>query len=1225
MKRARKILSALLCFVMVLTVLYVPTIKAAETTLEETSLLSGTVTSSSDSSRGTGDNYEGYIATCYNVDADYLKITYTVDNASALEEWTSLFNFMPYTSSWGGWQSNLISLSDSTYSDGVYTAYIAVDTIKASCTDGDVAGINVCYVENADVEIQLTGFYSCVGELNLSTEKSILTSAVTSSKDSSRGEGAEYDSYIASFFNYTTCDYLKITYTVEDASAIDPWTSLFNFMPFNSSWGGWDSNMVSIDHSTLKDGEYTFCISINDIIASLSDGELYGINLVYVDCDTDVQLTGYYACTGDLPSGFEEESADKTVITDKEIPATRSNEYVKAMGQGWNLGNTFDGVNTNQNEEDTGELAWGNPTVTKELIQAIKAKGYDSIRMPMTVYRRYSEQNGQYIIDEAWLARYKEVVDWAVEEGLYVMINIHHDSWIWLANWDGNTSSEEYVRFVQLWEQIADYFKDESDLVCFETINEPYFESDTGNITKYDKLDLINIAAYNAIRKSGGNNDTRMIVMPTYATNHGYCEDLYNVITSLNDENIVATFHYYSEWCFSANLGTTSFDDGINGGEETARELCNSAFTTVYNAFTANGIGVIVGEYGLLGHDSGKDCNETGEELKYLEYVNEVARKSGMCLMFWDNGSYINRRDDSYPWFDERIGTMVETSMTERSSTADCLDILYFATETAEDVKIPLRINGPEFKGIEGLTAGTEYTYDAETATITLSASYVNAQFAKMSASEYGNFADLVIQFTSGADWHEYLCKVGTATAGTATGNTTGITFPVTYNGAKVRRVYVSQRSGIVGPDRTWCTYLQFGSAFSPDDEAGTFTLKEKILADSSIKDGAVLVCIEMWDGQILKVWLNKSGSTYTCDPAYAEDTEVTISANEQQCVYTGETTLPAQCLNVPEGASIYGIWCNDSNIVSMEGWPATMVFSTVAQPEFAIGAIAVHYYDRNERLDVLFGVKDMPVISDVAVNAGESAAVSVENLASDAVVTYKVADTSIATVNGSNVTGVAAGTTTVTATVTQYGRTDEFTATVTVTGSAPVVTSEAPVVTSEAPVVTSEAPVVTSEAPVVTSEAPVVTSEAPVVTSEAPVVTTTPSGVVPNITVTTTGSSYVSQVYTIKRGTEDFDLKDLAIRFYFTKDGNKDQVLWIDNAAISSNEAPYYQALTGLEYSFTDEYVEITFTKSQNIGNGTLTIQTRMNNADWSSYSNFNAVKGVAYMNGQEVCTFDV
>lgn len=186
------------------------------------------------------------------------------------------------------------------------------------------------------------------------------------------------------------------------------------------------------------------------------------------------------------------------------------------MGHGWNLGNSFDGADTDESKEDKGETAWGNPVVTRELIRAVKAKGSDSIRIPMTMFRRYTEEDGKCVADEAWLARYKEVVDWAVEEGLYVMVNIHHDSWIWLKEWDGDTASREYVRYVQLWEQLADYLKDEPEQVCFETINEPDFTGDDEE--KQEKLDVVNLAAYHAIRESGGQNASRMIVMPTLSS-----------------------------------------------------------------------------------------------------------------------------------------------------------------------------------------------------------------------------------------------------------------------------------------------------------------------------------------------------------------------------------------------------------------------------------------------------------------------------------------------------------------------------------------------------------------------------------------------------------------------------------------------------------------------------------------------------------------------------------
>lgn len=1225
MKRARKMLSVLLCMVMVLTSVYVSdqAANAADNSLEETSLLSGTVTSSTDASRGTGDSYDGFIATCSNTDADYLKITYIVEDTEALEEWTGLFNFQPYTSSWGGWQSNLIALQDSTCKDGVYTAYISVDTIKASCIDGDVAGINVCYVENPGTEVTLTGFYSCMGEMSEAAEKSILTSSVTSSKDSSRGTGDDYDSYIASFFDITACDYLKITYTLDDASGIEAHTSLFNFMPYNSSWGGWDSNLVTTGDSTLEDGVYSYCISIKDIAASLSDGELWGINLCYVESAADVSLTGFYACTGSISGGSEEAVTDKTFITDKEIPSTRSNQYVAAMGQGWNLGNSFDGFDADLNCEDQGELAWGNPAVTKELIQAVKAKGFDSIRMPMTIYRRYSEKDGTYRIDESWLARYKEVVDWAVDEGLYVMVNIHHDSWTWLASWDGNTSSKEYVMFTQFWQQLASYFKDEPDQVCFETINEPYFDTDTGSITKYEKLDRINLAAYNTIRQSGGNNGTRMIVMPTYNTNHGFCDDLYNLIDSLEDENIIATIHYYSEYHFGANLGTTSFDDGINGGEETARELANAAFTTTYQTFTANGIGVIVGEWGLLGNDSGVECNEIGEELKYDEYINEVARKDGFCLMMWDNGSYIDRTDTvDYSWKNERIGNMVETSLNERSSTTDCLDILYFNEETTEDVLIPLRINGPEFKGIKGLTEGTDYTYDETAKTITLSASYVNAEFAKMDSNTYGNFADLIIQFTSGADWHEYLCKFGSAEAGEAAGTTDSITIPVTYNGTKVRRVGAYQRSGAVGPDHSWCRYLQFGKAFAPDYENGTFTLKSLFLSDASVMDGPILVNIEMWDGQMIPVWLNKNGSVITCSDEYAENTQAAIRVADTIYGYTGETGISSDYLSIPEGASVYGTWSGDSSIAAMEGWPAAIHFGNTASDVLTDGGVAIHYYDVLQYVSVKFGVKAKPVVNKVTFTAGVQSwsNVVVENLAEDAVVTYSTEDASISFIldeNQSSIFAANPGTTTVTATVTQYGRTDAVTATVTVeegasTTAAPTATP-APTPTSSEETPVPSIPAETTQVPV--SETPV--PSVPAETTEAPI------GIVPDVSVSTTEGGYISQTYTIKSGPVDYDLADLSIRFYYTKDGNKEQVFWVDNAGISYSSDPWYVNYTSaVNYNFTDEYVEISFNQSRNIGTGTLTLQARFNQSDWSGYTNFKAGKVVAYMNGQAVST---
>ena len=861
------------------------------------------------------------------------------------------------------------------------------------------------------------------------------------------------------------------------------------------------------------------------------------------------------------------------------IPATTSNKYMKALGNGWNLGNTFDSYDTNLNVEDLRENTWGNPNVTRELIHAIKQEGFDSIRIPMTTYLRCSKVNGKYVINETWLARYKEVVDWAVDEGFYVMINMHHDS-SWLSQWDGNVNSDEYIRYTQCWEQIADYFKDEPEQVCFETINEPQFYNATETNTIYDMLDTINMASYKIIRKSGGNNATRMIVLPTYNTNQNAesLTDLYNFIKGLNDENVIATIHYYSEWCFSGNLGTTGFDDPVNGGETTSRDAIVSTFKTVYDKFIANGIGIVVGEY-----------------VKYIESVNAVGHKYGMSMIFWDAGNYINRRDtENYSWNEPRLGEMVDASMKGRSSTAACLDELYFQAKVEDDVEIPLRINGPKFTGIKGLTEGKDFTYDEAKAIITLKAAYVNEKFATLGEKEYGVFDELLIQFTSGADWHEYLCKNSVATAGKANGSTNGITIPVTYNGAKVRRVSAYQRNGNVGPTHTWCKYLTFASDFTPDYKENKFTINASFLSDSSITDAPVLVNVEMWDGQVLQIWMNKNGSTFDCDSKYAENTSAEIKNPEKMVIYVGENEIPNQYLNLPEGGTVYGTWISDSNVIKMDGWPATMTFGTTPT-DFTMGGIIVYYYDIAQYVNAQFAIKAKPEVQGIALNALETSKVQVLNLVDDAKVDYVIEDTSIASVENGVVTGLKAGSTTITAIVEQYGRKDEFKATVTVSGS--IATTEEPVI----------------------SETPVV-SEEPVV-SETPVTTAVPG--TPDISVKSEVSGQVRQSFTIKSGSmQDFDLSKLVIRYYYTKDDNKEQNFWIDNAGITFNGAPYYVNYTSnVKCKVTDQYVELSFAGEQMLADGTLTIQTRMNNSDWSSYVNFKAVGWQAYYEGHLVC----
>jgi endoglucanase len=535
-------------------------------------------------------------------------------------------------------------------------------------------------------------------------------------------------------------------------------------------------------------------------------------------------------------------------------PLSKSQAYVQKMGVGWNLGNSFDGFNTDGISDET---AWGNPIVTKEFIESIKARGYDSIRIPLTVHTRYAYENGTWMINNEWLERYQEVVRWAADANLYVMINLHHDSWIWLADWDGNANSEQYLMFEAFWEQLATAFKDFGDEVCFETINEPYFSTGSDE-EKQQKLDDLNKVAYDIIRSSGGNNESRMIVMPTMHTNHEKCEPLLALIDTLGDENIIATIHYYSEWVYSANLGVTSFDE-ILWGEETPRTSLVKAFDTVSNVFEAKGIGVVVGEFGLLGYDAGEEVLQVGEELKYYEFAHEYARVKGFSMMFWDNGSGINRREKGFPWKKPVVGNMLEACMTGRSSYAIELDTVYINEGSIGEIRIPLTLNGNAFVGIEGLVEGTDYTYNQ--GTVILHESYVKQKYSKVNENQYGIFDELVFMFSSGANWHQYLVKCNTPIFSDALGsNGEGIVIPVEFNGNRVRRANAIHNGVKVGPNNWW-QWLQYASTYEADYKLGTLHVKPAFFSglEESVL-GEIIFEVEFYDGTFAKYLLSRTG-----------------------------------------------------------------------------------------------------------------------------------------------------------------------------------------------------------------------------------------------------------------------------------------------------------------------------------------------------------------------------
>lgn len=539
--------------------------------------------------------------------------------------------------------------------------------------------------------------------------------------------------------------------------------------------------------------------------------------------------------------------ADTT--TSNDTSTTASQKYAEAMEPGWNLGNTFDSFDTNG---DKGEISWGNPVVTKDLIKTMKAQGFKSIRIPFTSYMRTGDAP-DYKLDADFLARYAEVVGWALDEGLYVMINLHHDSWSW-ANTIGSDDGTSLKKYKAIWTQLADYFKDYPDKLCFESLNEPQFTV-SGEEAQLKVLENLNKEFYHLVRTSGGNNATRMLILPTLNTNdsESRCKSLYNTIQELNDKNIIATFHYYGYWPFSTNIaGTTTMDDTV------VKEL-HAAFDRVYNNFVNKGIGVICGEYGVLAFDKSLGAIEHGEMLKYFEYINYYAKQKQITMMLWDNGQHMGRT--SYQWSDPSLYNIIKTSWTGRSSYSET-DRLFVKTEDkAKALSTKLILNGNTlssiYNGTKKLVLGKDYTYENETVTFT--GKYMN----RIIQNSYGVNATLTLKFSAGPDWTLYINHIKTPVLKSNTGTTAGFDIPVSFNGDVISTVEAAYEDGTGAGPQNWTTYKEYDYAFSVDYDLGKVIMKDKFFAET--KDGIIDLKLHFQSGVVLNYTIKKDGTTVTC------------------------------------------------------------------------------------------------------------------------------------------------------------------------------------------------------------------------------------------------------------------------------------------------------------------------------------------------------------------------
>ena len=368
-------------------------------------------------------------------------------------------------------------------------------------------------------------------------------------------------------------------------------------------------------------------------------------------------------------------------ITDtgsKTFPDVKALDVVPKMKTGWNLGNTLDA--TGGKKDLSSEISWGQPYTTKAMIDGLAASGIKTIRIPISWSHHIIDAN--YTIDPKWMSRVKEIVDWAIQDDMYVVINIHHDNYSKDAKmpplsgfYPTDENYENSANFVcNIWAQIALAFNNGYDEhLVFEALNEPrlcgtseewwYNVMSAKSLAAMKNLNKLNQNILDVIRASEGNNKKRLIAFPSlqaspdsaFAGTFKMPQDY-----DFKTDRLIVSVHMYTPYNFAME------SPGIKVYSESVKKEFTNIFKRLNDTFITKGYAVYIGEYGAT------NKNNLEDRVAWFHDFIKESRAYGMPCFLWDNAvwkvegdkydehyGYYNRYDQTW-YFPEIINAINE-------------------------------------------------------------------------------------------------------------------------------------------------------------------------------------------------------------------------------------------------------------------------------------------------------------------------------------------------------------------------------------------------------------------------------------------------------------------------------------------------------------------------------------------------------------------------------------
>ncbi|MFF5521883.1 glycoside hydrolase family 5 protein [Streptomyces coeruleorubidus] len=331
-----------------------------------------------------------------------------------------------------------------------------------------------------------------------------------------------------------------------------------------------------------------------------------------------------------------------------------ASQIVADMGAGWNLGNQLEAT-TNGYPSET---AWGQPTVTQALIDKVRASGFRTIRIPVS-YLGHIGPGPNYTINPSWLKRIQEVVNYAYNRGMHVVINMHGDGYktvngSWLIC-DSPSQATIKAKYQMAWQQIANTFKAYDQRLILESMNEE-FDGQYGRPTQpcYSNINSYNQIFVDTVRKTGGNNSSRWLLVAGWNTNIDYTAGNYGFALPsdqyrspsipANERRIMISVHHYAPWDFAGeeNGTITQWGRAATNPSRTStwgqEDYLDAQLKMMRDVFVTKGYPVVVGEYGAIDKSS-FDSSNNRYRADFARAVVATAKKYGAATVYWDNGA----------------------------------------------------------------------------------------------------------------------------------------------------------------------------------------------------------------------------------------------------------------------------------------------------------------------------------------------------------------------------------------------------------------------------------------------------------------------------------------------------------------------------------------------------------------------------------------------------------